>query len=60
MQIAPYIYLFGSFGVVDFLAPVMKTWRRNGKFRGKSWGLYRNALTRIMLQSESVARWHHP
>jgi hypothetical protein len=30
---APYIYLFLSFGVVDFLAPVMKTWRINGRRR---------------------------
>jgi ABC-type uncharacterized transport system fused permease/ATPase subunit len=53
--IAPYAYLFGAFGVVDFLAPVMKRWRRNGRFRGQSWGSYRNALTRLMLQCESVA-----
>jgi ABC-type uncharacterized transport system fused permease/ATPase subunit len=53
--IAPYAYLGTAFVVVDFIAPVMKTWRRLGRFRGQSWGDYRFALTRLGLQAESVA-----
>jgi ABC-type uncharacterized transport system fused permease/ATPase subunit len=45
--VAPYAYLTASFVIVDFLAPVMKTWRRLGRFRGQSWGDYRFALTRL-------------
>lgn len=53
--LAPYAYLFFSFVIVDFLAPVMKTWRRNGRNRGQSWADYRFQLTRLGLQAESVA-----
>ena len=53
--VAPYAYLTASFIIVDYLAPVMKTWRRLGRFRGQSWGDYRFALTRLGIQAESVA-----
>ena len=53
--LAPYAYLLTSFVIVDFLAPVMKTWRRNGMNRGQSWADYRFQLTRLGLQAESVA-----
>ena len=43
------------FLVVDFIAPVMKTWREIGRFRGESWGLYRFAISKVDLQSESIA-----
>lgn len=52
---APYIYLFGSFLMVDYIAPVTKTWREIGRFRGESWGMYRFAVTKVDLQSESIA-----
>ena len=53
--IAPYAYLAAATAVVDFIAPVIKTWRRLGRLRGQSWGSYRFALTRLGLQAESIA-----
>ena len=42
--IAPYAYLAAATAVVDFIAPVIKTWRRLGRLRGQSWGSYRRIV----------------
>ena len=52
----PYIYLGAAFGCVNVLAkPVLDNFRKAGRLRGESWGLYTFAAARVSLQAESIA-----
>ena len=52
----PYIYLGGAFCCVNVLAkPVLDNFRKAGRLRGESWGLYTFAAARVGLQAESIA-----
>jgi ABC-type uncharacterized transport system fused permease/ATPase subunit len=52
--VAPYIYLFSAFLIVEKLMPMRKAWRRMGHARGYSWGKYVYACQRLQGQQEPI------
>jgi hypothetical protein len=55
MGLAPYGYIITSFMFVDYITPVMKTWRPLGRERGRTWGVYCNSQMKLIEKAESVA-----
>eukprot|EP01047_Picozoa_sp_COSAG01_P034196 COSAG01_NODE_2556_length_7460_cov_14.297786_8_plen_590_part_00 len=54
--LVPYIYLLSAFCCVNVIAkPVLDNFRKAGRLRGESWGLYTFAAARLGLQAESIA-----
>jgi ABC-type uncharacterized transport system fused permease/ATPase subunit len=54
--VVPYAYLLSAFCCVNVIAkPVLDNFRKAGRLRGESWGLYTFAAARVGLQAESIA-----
>ena len=44
MALVPFAYVSASFVVVEFIAPVSKTWRALGRERGRTWAVRHRCL----------------
>eukprot|EP01052_Picozoa_sp_SAG31_P011263 SAG31_NODE_634_length_13365_cov_182.161767_10_plen_126_part_00 len=54
--LVPYAYLISAYVCVNVLAKsVLDNFRKAGRLRGESWGLYTFAAARLGLQAESIA-----
>jgi ATP-binding cassette subfamily D (ALD) protein 3 len=55
MAAAPFAYVVLTFVMVNYIAPVSKTWRMLGRERGRTWGIYCHSQMKLIEKAESVA-----
>ena len=48
-------YVVLTFVMVNYIAPVSKTWRMLGRERGRTWGIYCHSQMKLIEKAEAVA-----